>query len=146
MFCNSSFSHFSVKKAYFWPKISPPAPKCQLVNIGFLKLEANTSILIYVNLWRTAGWTHLKKIFFCCSTITFSFYDFLTFSLQRAIVIQYARFINIVFFSIPSQSYSPNRVTSRTSRQHSELFRFAELVEELRMFKTYNSYGTNTLL
>ena len=45
----------------FLPKISPPAPKCQLVNIGFLKLEMNTNILIYVNLWRTAGWTHLKK-------------------------------------------------------------------------------------
>ena len=52
---------------YFWPKISPPAPKCQLVNIGFLKLEVNTNILIYVNLWRTAGWTHLKKIFFAAA-------------------------------------------------------------------------------
>ena len=40
-------------------KISPPAPKCQLVNIGFFKLEVKTNMLIYVNLWRTAGWAHL---------------------------------------------------------------------------------------
>ena len=37
--------------------------KMPAVNIDFLKLEVNTNILIYVNLWRTAGWTHLKKYF-----------------------------------------------------------------------------------
>ena len=36
-------------------------------------------------------------------------------------VIQSAHYINAVFFSIPCQPYSPNRVTSCTSRQHSEL-------------------------
>ena len=32
----------------------------QLVNIGFLKLWTKTNILIYVDKWRTAGWTILK--------------------------------------------------------------------------------------
>ena len=54
--------------------------------------------------------------------------------------------MNTVLFSIACQPYSPNRITSCTSRQHSELLRFTELVEEFRMFKTDNSHGRITLL
>ena len=53
---------------------------------------------------------------------------------------------NTVFVSIPYQPYSPKRVTRCTSRQHSELLRFTELVKEFRMFKSDNSHGTNTLI
>ena len=67
-------------------------------------------------------------------------------SLQRAIVIQSALFMNTEFFSIPYQPYSPNRAASCTSRQHSELLRFTELGEEFRIFKTDNPYDTYTLL
>ena len=79
--------------------------------------------------------------------LSFSFHNLLIFLFKgQCCVIQSAHYTNTAFLPIPSQPYSPNKVTSCTPTRHSILLRFAELVEEFRMFKTDNSHGTNTLL